>query len=125
MKVRRLYLDDLSELRDIHSKHYSKEFEFPDFITFMSSFVVTNDSGKVITGGGIKLIPESIIITDKDWPIEERRKALVEMFRASAFCCGVNGYDQLHAFIQDEKWLSHLKRFGFKETKGKSLYFNV
>lgn len=125
MRVRRLDFDDITQLRDIHNKHYNDEFEFPDLITFMSSIVVTDDNDKVITGGGVKLIPESIIITDKDWPIEERRKALLEMFRASVFCCGVNGYNQLHAFIQDEKWLRHLKRFGFKETKGKSLYFNV
>jgi hypothetical protein len=126
MNIRVMNPADLFELKEIHSEFFSNEFEFPNFFNnFLSSFVVTDENGRIITGGGVRLIAESIIITDKDYPIEPRRKALFEMLAASAFTASSRDFRQIHAFIQDEKWLNHLKRKGFKETVGKSLVLNI
>lgn len=126
MHIRVINHNDIEQLREIHLKHYNDEFEFPNlFENFLSSFVVTDKNDKIISGGGVRTIAESIIITDKDYPIESRRKALHEMLAASVFTAASREYKQLHAFIQDEKWLRHLKRNGFKETVGKSIVFNL
>lgn len=126
MNIRVINVDDINQLRNIHFRYYKDEFEFPNFFdNFLSSFVVTDRNGKIITGGGVRTIAESIIITNKDWIIDERRKALYEMLTASAFTASSREYKQLHAFVQDEKWLKHLKRVGFRETKGQSLILNL
>lgn len=125
MNIRAIKNEDVEELRAIHTKFYNDEFEFPNFFdNYLSSFVVTDEDGRIITGGGVRTITESVIITDKDYPIRERRTALLEMLRASIFTASSGEFKQLHSFVQDDKWYKHLKRFGFKETKGKALVLN-
>ena len=117
---------DINTLRLIHAKFYKHEFEFPDiFNHYLSAFVVTDENDRIITGGGVRVIAEAIAITDKDYPIKERREALMEMLRASMFTANAQGFNQLHAFIQDGKWLRHLKRAGFNNTKGQALVLNL
>lgn len=125
MNIRPMEIDDLTELRDLHSKFFSKDFPFPDFLNnYLSSFVVTDDD-KIITGGGVRLIAEAVIVTDKEYDINKRRKALIEMLRASMFICGIKDFDQLHAFVTDEKWKRHLLKQGFKVAKGQTLVIGV
>lgn len=126
MKLRCISFDDITQLREIHSKHFKNEFENPNFFdNFLSSFVVTDENNKIITGGGVRTIIEAVIVTDKDVEIQERRMALLEMLKMSAFVGNSNGYKELHAFIQDEDWMRHLKKAGFNETKGRSLVLNI
>lgn len=126
MDIRSMRIEDIDRLRKIHLRYYRDEFEFPNFSeNFLSSFVVTDKNDEVITGGGVRAITEAIIITDKSYDIDKRRVALQEMLAASAFAAASHEYRQLHAFIQDEKWLKHLKRVGFKETVGKSIVLNL
>lgn len=116
---------DIDELRRIHEKHYSSEFSFDDFISgFISAFVI-EENNRIISAGGIRSIVECVAITDKDISVRDRREALYQLLSASIFHTTSNGYNQLHAFIQDETWLKHLKRAGFKETVGKSIVLCV
>lgn len=57
--------------------------------------------------------------------MKDRREALYEMLRVSMGTIKLQNYNQLHAFVQDEVWMGHLKRAGFVETKGKSLILTV
>jgi len=126
MKLRCINYSDENRLKEIHSKYFDNEFEFPNFYgNFLSSFVVTDDKGEIIVGGGIRPIIEAIIVTDKDIEIDKRRQALIEMLRMSMFGAASRGYKELHAFIQDENWLRHLRKVGFRDTKGKSLVISV
>ena len=126
MKIRVINPSDIGKLQLIHGRYYYDEFEFPNFFhNYLSSFVVTNEEDKIITGGGVRLIAESVIITDKSVSARERKLALEEMFRASAFTASARDFKQLHAFIQDENWLRHLTKVGFRETVGKSLVLNL
>lgn len=126
MRVRGLCNRDVEQLREIHKRFYNKEFIFDDlFNKMLSSFVVTDDNDKILAGGGVRTITEAIIVTDKDVEISERRRALLEMLRASIFASSSHEYRELHAFIQDEKWMNHLKRYGFRETVGKSLVLSL
>jgi len=113
---------DMAQTKELYDQFFSQEFDFPDFQRFLFSLVVRDGHGKVITAGGVRTLAESIIITDKNYPIEGRLAALKEMQGAQAYLAQQVGYDQLHAFIQDEKWLAHLKKHGFKDCIGKALY---
>lgn len=127
MRLRPINNRDITELERIHNKFFKNDFEFPNLTTnFMSSFVITDEDERIIVGGGVRSIAESIIITDKDIEIGKRREALQEILTVSAFTAKVREYDQLHAFIvDDDRWERHLKRVGFRETRGKSLVLNL
>lgn len=126
--IRNLKLEDIKQIREIHERYYKNEFDFPNFFDkFLSVFVVSddNDPSKIIAAGGIRTIAEAVIITDKSSPICDRRDALYHMLAAFLCNSGLNGYDSIHAFIQDPKWEQHLKRVGFKPTNGNSLILKV
>jgi len=126
MRYRGLNPSDIIELQRIHEKFYKEEFELPDFFKgFLSSFVVTDDEDSPIIIGGVRSIAESVILTNKDMSASDRREALYGALKISIFSSSRFGFNQLHAFIQDEKWLNHLKKVGFKETVGKSIVLNL
>jgi len=125
--IREIYSADMMKLREIHEKYYAHEFEFPEFHKhFLSYFAsVDDESGKLITAGGVRLITEAVLITDKDASVKSRRKALYEMLAGCNFVTSRNDYDQLHCFIQDEDWLNQLIKVGFSRCRGTALYVNV
>jgi hypothetical protein len=126
MTLRAINPNDINKLKIIHEKFYKDEFEFPDFFNkYLSAFVVIDEYDNIITGGGVRVIAEAVAITNKSYPINERRLALYDILMASACISNVNGFGQLHAFIQDDKWLRHLKKVGFNETAGKSIVLNL
>lgn len=124
--IRPITDEDISRLKVIHSRYFSKEFDFPDFFTnFLSSFVVTDNNDDIIVGGGVRVITEAVIVTNKDFSPKKRREALLEIMRASMFTSSLRGFNELHAFVQDEKWLSHLTKIGFRKSKGQALVIGV
>lgn len=126
MNIRALRPEDIDQLRNIHSSYFKEQFEFPDFLNnFLCAFVVIDDSDTIISAGGVRAIAESIIITDKSYPIKERRSALYQVLDASCFISKRASFDQLHAFIQDDNWLRHLQKIGFSRTKGQALVLNI
>lgn len=127
MIIRELHSSDLNQLRAIHARFFSDEFELPDFFNkFLCSFVVVNEEENVIiTAGGVRTIAESVIITNKHISPETRREALYRMLEASAHITNSFGYEQLHAFIQNDKWKKHLEKVGFNKCKGEAVYLNV
>jgi len=94
----------------------------PNFGTgYLAGLAAVGDKGQIISAAGIRLIPEVVMITDKLQPIEDRRLALLELLRACCFVAEKDGFDQIHAFVQDEKWKRHLLKAGFRGTKGEAL----
>lgn len=114
---------DVAEIKKIHSLFFKGEFEVSDFLDphTLRAMCVRNNDGNIVCAGGVRLITEAIMITDKDFPPDERREAFLEILEAMMFTCGEYKFNQLHAFIQDEKWMRHLKSVGFKDTVGKSV----
>jgi hypothetical protein len=106
-------LDDVGILKELHEKYYS-EFEFPDFFKeCFCKFVITDDKGELIIGGGVRTIAETMIVTDLDKSRIKIGKALVEAHRASIFACGRIGVSELHAFVENEEYAKHLVKHGF------------
>lgn len=125
MIIRQLTQGDEKELRYLHAQYYYPEFSYPDFRKFIATFAVCDDSNHIISAGGIRPIAESIIITDKFRSKRERIEALIKVLGISQEICTQNGLDQLHAFIQDNKWERVLRAYGFNNCKGNALILQV
>lgn len=124
--VRAIQVEDLDQIKKIHDKFYQDEFSLPDFIqNYLCVFVSVDELGEIISVCGIRKIVELIAVTNKDFSPRIRQKSLVELLEASSYMAGKFGFDQLHAFIQDENWLNQLKEHGFSDTKGKSVFINL
>ena len=126
MNIREIRVTDLEEIQKIHERHYSSEFSLPDFITnFLCAFTVEHND-KVILAGGVKLIPELILVTDKDASARQRYEAFYKTLDVSTYITSRSGYDQLHAFIQDPNWLDvATNHFGYNKCKGTAIYLGV
>ena len=126
MNIRSITKDDIEPLCDIHDKFYKHEFEFPDFDEkFYCAYVVTDDNDKIITLCAIRPIAEVIALTDKNFSTRKRINAHHESFNVAKYIALQYNHNQIHAFVQDSKWLEQLKTVGFKSTKGQSLVLNV
>lgn len=123
--VRNTQDTDLNLIYRVWAKHFRGQFEFPDFVRdFLCTFTVM-DEDKVIAVAGVKPILESIIIVDKDFSPRARRKALLQILSTSEYVGKQHGYNQLHAFIQEEQYLKQLQRYGFELTKGQAVVRNL
>ena len=125
MNVREYRPSDLEELERIHNEFFSEEFSLPDFLTNYLCAVTIEDDAGVITIGGVRNIAESVIVTNKERSAYTRVRALNNLLEASRFIARTHGHDQLHAFIQDDKWYSHLLEKGFAPCKGRALVTGV
>lgn len=124
--VRALLPEDIDQLKKIYAHHYSNEFEFPNFLDkFLCVFVVHDDNDRIISGGGVRLIAESTILTDKDYPIKIRRAALYKTLDALCFLASDAGFDRLHAVSKNKKWLSHLKKKVGFHSRGEILVLDL
>lgn len=125
--IRSFYPTDLNKIEQIHEKYYKNEFELPDFWNnYLCAFTVENENQEIVLSGGIRTILEAVVITDKSKSVRDRRLALIEFLHASATIGSKYAYDQIHAtVINDEKWENHLKRIGFRPTKGNMLVLGI
>lgn len=129
MIIRTMTPDDFDQLKEIHEEHFKKEFDFHDYIgrKFLDKWVVVDDEDKIIVGGGVRLITESIAITDMRRSVRDRQQALHMFLHACSFTSARQGFEGVHAFVmpENEQWIEILRKYGFNDTKGKSLFLQV
>lgn len=118
------HLKDLDRIHEIYTKHYSNEFHCPSFNEFYNPFQVSM-GGKLVTAGGIRLIPEMILITDKDVPVLERRIALNVALDVVIKQTKDAGYIGMHAFVKPGKWKERMIKEGFRPAEGDCLIYEV
>jgi hypothetical protein len=117
--------DDQAELDILHDKYYKDDFEPTAFDTnFLSSFTIRDKHGKLIMGGGVRPIAETILVTDKSMNPHVIGDALLEALRFSKHTCRVYQIDFLHAFVKDEAYAKHLIKHGFS-PRCQALYMSV
>lgn len=127
LKIRSLEKRDYECVKKIHEQ-YKHEFPLmPDFLThYLFSFAVCDNDDRIITAAGVRTILEVVALTDKTVSPRIRRTALFDVLEVSSFVAASNEYENIHAFVQDEKWKSQLiTTGGFKETKGSALVREV
>ena len=123
--IRSLLPTDLAELERLHSQYFANEYNLPDFMSYICAFVVENDDGKIITGGGIRNIAECAIVTDLSLDPRIRIRALYQMLDVAKFVCKKSGYDQIYVWSQKSRWTNRLKRNGFRSPQGETLILDL
>jgi len=123
MDISRIKDSDFSEIIRIHQKYYADEFNLEDlFNRILDMFVIRDSETKeIVTVGGVRPIAEAVAVTNKAHSVRKRMCALSMLLELSEKMTRVHNYDQLHVFIQDQKWLSHLEKYGFRPTVGQPL----
>lgn len=125
MIIRALLKRDAEIIRKLHSKFFGDEFSINGLNGFMTSFAAVDNDDRLVMAAGIRPIMEAIMVTDKDIEISQRRAAGLEILETMKITTRLAGYNELHCFVQDEKWMRHLLKYGFKPTIGKSLVMGV
>lgn len=123
MNIRPIQPRDIDKLRIIYEKNY-ETFEFPNFCNFMYTFVVCDDQDNIISGGGIRLIPEAVLATDKSYSVKDRRIALFHSLDACEFIAKSEKFNRLYAVTKDIKWCRHLEKAGF-HSRGNMLVLDL
>lgn len=131
MRIRDIRWADKPEIDRIYRDFYSNN-EYPSFISekenerFPCSFIVEDDDERIIVAGGVKTIAEAVFLTDKNFSPRVRLEALLQGLGSSIFIAQGMKYNQIHAFVNnDEKYVSVLKKFGFKEINAKLLVLEI
>jgi hypothetical protein len=104
-------LGDFDKIRKLHEKYYKGEFDFPDISQNLMNRVV-RDSRGIVGIGMIRPLYEVIMILNKD-------RGSMSRVRALSMLLNDIPVEQIHAFVQDERFAELLKnRFRFNSIKG-------
>lgn len=125
MIVRNFRPSDLSKIESVHKKFYKEEFPIEDYLSCRHVLSILSDDKELITTIGLRPIMEMIAITDKDQKVRARKIALLEGLLSVREGMNLLGFNQLHAFIQDEHWIKHLRKVGFKSCKGQAMVLEI
>jgi len=125
MIIRSLRVEDQPKLDELHDKYFS-EFEKTDFTkNFLGAFVCCDDKDRIVMGGGIRPVAETIIVTDKSANPHLLGDALLETLRFSKFTAKHFNIAVLYAFVNDPKYAKHLVKHGFNPVDAEALYLSV
>jgi len=124
--IRDISSADLIKAAEIHEKYYKKQFDLPDFKTkFSCAYSIIGLDGELISLAGVRPILEMVVLTDKDKSVRERYKAVYQILDMSKYVAIKKGFDELHAFVQEEHWMDVMLSRGLERTKGQSLVIGV
>lgn len=112
LRIRAFTPEDLPAIKELHCRYYS-ELGFPDFLKLIVGFIIENEKG-IIMAGGLELVAEAVLVTNKSQTGFAIGKALVEAQRCMLYTAKQFNIKELYAFVKDEHdYVSHLKQHGF------------
>jgi len=116
VKISGLRSYDLGRIQVIHERDYPNEI-MPNLPQYKKAWVIESDAGNIVVVGGIRLIPEATLITNKSYSPLIRGKALLELFGLMEASCHLAEQDSLYAFVSkindNETWTKALEHNGF------------
>lgn len=127
MKIRVLRESDKSDVNRIYNEFYMFN-EYPNFFSreYLQPFAITDDNDKVIIAGGIKYLPEIVLVTDKSIPVRTRYEALLQAMGSAVTIAADIGHKKIYAFVNnDEKYVEILKKHHFQLIDAKLLVLNL
>lgn len=114
VNIENLKLGDMVKIRDLHSRFYKEEFDFPA-LEELARTKVARKKHQIVGFFAIRPINEFIMVLDQDQPIRIKYDILKRLLAEAP-------PGQLHAFVQDNHFIDVLqKHFDFRPTKGISL----
>jgi len=124
MRIRKLEAGDIEKLKRINAQYGD---DFPDFGgNFHNILVAVDDKNRIISAGGVELIAEGVLITDKTLAEYKRGPALVEMLsRMESTCRDLNQKFLLAFVTEDETWKRALELYGFKGSRQRVFFKRV
>ena len=123
--IRRTRGKDIDLLRYFCGKYYEDEFDFPD-LTHCVDIPISERDGRVIGGGIFRVIPEAIIILDKDSSMRDKVGALKELIGHGEKLTTSLNHEGMHVFVEEGSFEQILKKhFGFRDSVGKVLFKEV
>jgi len=122
MIIRRFKQTDIPQLVELVNKH---SFEFPKFANLLDVLVVEKDD-KILAWGYTEKMVEVVFVPDVDASKKDKVESLKLLVETSNGLTKERGIEQIHSFVVDERFASILKKhFGYRESTGQALYFNV
>lgn len=120
LKTRSITLNDLEKIKEINEINFP-DIELPDFKKMLGGFIIEDENNNIVMAGGVKLISEALLVTNKDMSRIKVGKALVIAQGACIHISNAFGIKEVYAFTHDEKYTRHLIQHGFYEKEGKTL----
>lgn len=104
---------DIEKVRNLHLKYFP-DLEFPDFFSkFYGAFII-EDNNEMIMAGGVQMVGEAVLVTDKDKDMTQIGRALIEAQKAVLYLGNRFGLEEIIAFVKDnDVYARHLVRHGF------------
>ena len=128
MIIREVKLIDRVWIDEMYGKHFSNN-EYPDFFdgSFLCPFIIADDKSQdILLAGGIKILAEVAIVTDKDKPVRRRMDALLQALGSSITIAKDMGHRQIYVFVNnDDQYVKHLQKYNFKLIDAKLLVLNL
>ena len=127
MKIRELRLSDKHDIDRIHRQFFHRN-EAPEFFKsdYKCPFGIVGDDDRIILAGGIKLLAEIVLVTDKSQPVKTRYEALLQAMGSSIHIGKDLGFSEMFAFVNnDDKYTRILERHGFSLMEAKTLRLNI
>lgn len=124
MSIRACTYQDLLEISILHEKYFKDEFDMPDLMSYICSFVVEDEQG-IILAGGVRDIAECTAITNQARKPIVRAAALHHLLDAATFVCRETGYDEMYVWSQNPKYSKRLTKNGFRFHRGQSLIYDL
>ena len=129
MDIRAYKPSDIPEAKRIFDKFYAKDahgsLEFPDMTqNYLCAFTVLGSDGRIVTTGGVRVIPEVTLMTDKERPVRERVQALRQVLSVAGFITRDSNFSWLHAVTDDPTWANQMETVGFT-PRGQDLEIHV
>lgn len=118
LKTRPIEIKDIKDIELLHNKFFS-DFDFPDFSSLVNGFIIEDENDEIVIAGGVEVIAESLLVTNKDKSRIKIGKALVMAQGISSYTCWAAGIRELHAFVDDTDYARHLVKHGFEERTEK------
>jgi N-acetylglutamate synthase-like GNAT family acetyltransferase len=126
MIIRKIEYDDIPELQELYNKFKECDGDFPNFFeNFIGNFIIRASDNNIIMASGLRVIPECVVIMNKDAPVRMRRQA---MYIGTEICKELaksTGQTHIHAYIQSDRWARHVQKLGFEPYLDKVLVLSV
>jgi hypothetical protein len=114
MNIRAFEHKDLELAREFHRKYFP-ELGMPKFNEMIIGFVIEDEQGPIMYGG-LELVAEAVLVTNRERSNIAIGKALVEAQKCMLYTAKEFNIKELYAFVKGERdYVSHLKQHGFSE----------